>query len=86
MTVGRTQRSVRKTRGERRTPREERTCLETRRSSLLLITIAAKFRTEIWTKGITGGFSGDPQELDSLDIQGFNLCDGTAIQRFTADQ
>ena len=44
--------------------------------------MAAKFPTEIRTKEITSGFGGDPQDLDRLDIQVYDLCDGNGYPAY----
>jgi len=45
-------------------------------------TMTAKFPTEIRTKEITSGFGGDPQDLDRLDIQVYDLCDGNGYPAY----
>jgi hypothetical protein len=44
--------------------------------------MAAKFPADIKTKEITSAFSGDPQELDCLDIQIYDLCDGNGYPAY----
>lgn len=82
----RSTRNPRETQGSRSeaapTDLTEQTRTEPHQDTTLSFMMTATFPSEIRTKEITGGFSGDPQELDSLDIQVFDLCDGNGYPAY----
>ena len=60
----------------------EPSAVDPRREVRPQVTMSSRFPSEIKMKGITIAFSGEPQELDTLDIQVFDLCDGNGYPAY----